>query len=141
MVRPIRATLALVALAIILLTGCKKQFGLPGNVVRAATTHTVFCHAGGVDWPTGHIDWYQGVSSIWDRYEWHFQDSTITRAFYYATLPLSPPRPDTNRAYPRKNGYCVFSVPPFDCASQVPACTLYYYQVSHFRSPDLLVNA
>ncbi len=136
-----KTLLALGVLVAIMLVGCREPVGLPNNDVKAATTQTVYCYVEDESWPTGHIDWYQGQSSIWDFYVWDYQDPTITRAFYYYPLPISPPRPDTNRAYPRKNGYCVFSIPPFDCPSQVPACTLYYHQVSHSGTPDLLVNA
>jgi hypothetical protein len=65
---------------------------------------------------------------------------TITRAFYYYSV-LDPPAPDTNRPYPRKNGYCAFSIPGFNWTGDLPACTLFYYQSAHNGFPDLRVNA
>jgi len=50
--------LALIALAIVVLVGCKEPIGVPTEV-HAATTHTVYCTTGGLMHPTGHIDLYQ----------------------------------------------------------------------------------
>jgi len=133
-----RTLLVLLASVVIMLVGCHEPAGLPDNVVHAATTHTVYCYSEG-DWPTGHIDWYQGELSIWDYYVWGYP--TITRAFDYYQYPTQPPSYDTMRAYPRKNGYCVFNIPGFNWSGDLPACTLYYYQSAHNGSPDLLVNA
>ncbi|MBM3332456.1 hypothetical protein FJY68_11525 [candidate division WOR-3 bacterium] len=59
----------------------------------------------------------------------------ITRAFYR----YSQQHPDW--PYPRQIGVCQFKIPPFDCPSGIPACTLYYYQESHSGDADLLFNA
>jgi hypothetical protein len=113
------------------LVGCKQPIGLPKQV-HTATTQTVYCTTN-INSPTGHIDWFQDKQAIWGWYEVHY--ATITRAFNYYQPPL-----DTNRAYPRRNGFCVFTIPHFDCPSGTPACTLYYYQESHYGSADLVVN-
>lgn len=122
--------LALSALALILLVG------LPNNVAHAATA---YCYTAQAELPTGHFDWYQGQNSTTDSIVW--RTPTITRAFYYYRYPVDPPLYDTSRAYPRKNGYCVFNIPGFNWKGDLPVCSLFYYQSAHNGTPDLLVNA
>jgi hypothetical protein len=125
-----RLMLALCALAIVMLTGCKEPVGLPNNRVRAATIQKESCYIS-ASIQTGHVDWYQGELAVWDYYDLAF--FTITRA--YNCYPGDP-----DRAYPRKNGFCIFQIPHFICLS-TPACTLYYYQENHSGSASLLVNS
>jgi hypothetical protein len=47
---------------------------------------------------------------------------------------------DEDRAWPRKVGFCHFSVPYFESPGALRACTLYYHQKSHSGSANLLVN-
>ena len=127
-----RLPLALSALATIVLVG------LTASTARA-TTQTLYCYVSGtMQSPTGHIDGFYGGNLAWEHFGYY--TPTITRAFYYYNV-LDPPAPDTNRIYPRKNGYCVFSIPGFNWTGDLPACTLCYYQSAHNGSPDLLVNA
>jgi hypothetical protein len=137
MPRP-KFALALLVLACTMLVGCKEPAGLPNSDVHAATTQTVYCHVY-ADNPSGHIDAYAGGDHAWDYFEYY--TPTITRAFYYYQLPVQPPAYDTFRAYPRKNGYCVFGIPGFNWTGDLPVCTLFYYQTAHNGSPDLRVNA
>jgi len=129
-----RLPLALIALIITISVGCREPVGLPSRDVRVATSRPVSCYpAANIE--TGHIDWYKGVDRIWDSYSWSWA-SPITRAYH-----CYPGDPD--RAYPRKNGYCIFTVPHFVDGSGNPAtcvCTLYYYQTGHSGSASLEVN-
>jgi len=127
---------ALCALAVIMLVGCNQPPGLPNNRVRAATVQMESCYVA-ANVQSGHIDWYQGVRTIWDHYDWSYP--TITRAHYWAPY-ISPP-PSPRIAWPHTNGYCVFTIPHFEAVNGVVACTLYYYQTAHFGSADLLVNS
>lgn len=124
-----RTLLALGVLAAIMLVGCKQPIGLPNNDVHAAST-TIYCTVEDVETYSGHVDWYKGVQSIWDFYERY--NPMITRA--YDCYPG-----DQNRAYPRKNGFCIFSVPDFQTLG-TPTCTLYYYQNAHSGTPGLAVT-
>jgi len=135
-----KTALALVALAIVMLVGCKQPIGVPGDV-HTATTQTLYITTAGLMLPCGHIDWYQGEMRIWDYYDYTYTDSTIRRAFNYYVLPTQPPTTDTSRAYPRTNGHCVFKIPGFLSMGGTPACTLFYYQTAHSGSADLVVTA
>jgi hypothetical protein len=64
---------------------------------------------------------------IWDYYERY--SPMITRAYDETD----------GRAYPRKNGFCIFDVPDFE-PSGAPTCTLYYYQNAHSGTPGLVVT-
>jgi hypothetical protein len=111
--------LALIALAIVMLVGCKQPIGVPSEV-HAATTQTIYCRPQGIREPTGRIEWYQQTLGLTDGdYDWH--DDTI-RVGYIE---------NSGRAYPRSNGICVFEIPPFESPDEIPTCTLYYYQLSH----------
>jgi hypothetical protein len=130
-----KTALALVALAMIMLVGCKEPIGQPNYDVRVATTQTESCYVT-ANIESGHLDWYKGVDRIWDSYSWSWA-SPITRA--YDCYPEDP-----DRAYPRKNGYCIFTVPHFVGGGGNPAtcvCTLYYFQIAHNGSASLLVTA
>jgi hypothetical protein len=111
---------------------------LVGPLANTAHAATAYCYIAQAGLPTGHFDWYQGENSTTESIVW--RTPTITRAFYYYNV-LDPPAPDTNRAYPRKNGYCVFNIPGFNWTGDLPVCTLFYYQSAHTGTPDLLVNA
>jgi hypothetical protein len=126
-----RLTPALAMLAIIVLVG------LTANTARA-TTDTVYCFPVNDLYPSGHFNWYQGPGTTTDSITFHYP--TITRAFYGYNV-LVPPNPDTNRAYPRKNGFCRFNIPGFNWKGDLPVCSLFYYQSAHNGSPNLLVNA
>ena len=128
-----RTLLALTVLAAVMLTGCKDPVSLPGRDVRAATVTYVDCTVA-ANISSGHFDWYKGVSRIWDSYSWSY-GSPITRAYYDYYSGQS------SRAYPRKNGYCIFQVPHFTCPAGIPACTLYLYQTAHSGSASLKVTA
>ncbi|MBN2466301.1 hypothetical protein JXD38_11835 [candidate division WOR-3 bacterium] len=109
--------------------GCNQPIGLPNYDVHAAMVAMESCYVGIDENLTGHVDWYQGESSIWDYYSRTY--GTITRG-YFEYL---------SRAYPRKNGFCIFNVPSFTpSGGEVLACTLYYYQSSHSGSADLVVK-
>jgi len=129
-----RLPLALIALIITISVGCKEPVGLPGNRVRTATVAVESCYVASDDTLlSGHVDWYKGLSKIWDRYSLIF--GTITRGYYY----YSSGQP--NRAYPRQNGFCHFYVPDFTPKDgTVLACTLYYYQAAHNGNADLVVK-
>jgi hypothetical protein len=124
--------LALIALAIVMLVGCKEPIGIPGNDVRVATVQMESCYVA-ANVQSGHVDWYQGIlGQLYDHYGFGW---TITRAHYY--LPLRPPL----ITWPHKSGYCIFTVPYFDASGGIVACTLYYYQTAHSGSASLLVNS
>lgn len=128
---------ALCALAIIMMTGCKQPAGVPSDV-HTATTHTLYITTDGVMAPCGRINWYQGwdeeLQKVWEWYT--YTNGTIKRAFNYYQPPL-----DTNCAYPRSNGHCVFKIPGFLSMGGTPACTLFYYQTAHSGSAGLAVTA
>jgi len=96
--------LALIALAIVMLVGCKQPVGLSRNDVHAATTQTTTCYIT-ASIQTGHVDWYQGDGSPWVDYDLDF--GTITRAYDCYDE-------DPDRAWPRKDGFCIFQVPHID---------------------------
>jgi len=117
--------LALIALAAIMLTGCKDPVGVPGRA-HAALARTYYANLNGQEqkW-SGHLDGYAGrmtPDSIVDSIV-----PTITRAY---TVYQSRP-------YPRKTGYTVFHVDEFDGSTGVVVCTLYYYQSAHYGTPNL----
>jgi len=120
----------LLALAITMLAGCKEPIGLPSNDVHAATVAVESCYVASDDTSlTGHVDWYEGPSKIWDFYSRTY--GTITRGYYQMS----------GRAYPRQNGFCHFYVPDFEPSTgMVLACTLYIYQSAHNGSADLIVK-
>jgi hypothetical protein len=120
--------LALIALAVIMLVGCKQPIGVPSEVY-AATTDTVYCTTDGINRPTGHFDLYQ-VGPLSNQVILTWDTTEITRSYYSGEYG----------AYPRELGACVFTIPAFDC-SGTPYCTLYYYQDAHSGNADLLVNA
>jgi hypothetical protein len=127
--------LVLCALAAAMLVGCKEPVGLPSNNVRAATTWPESCYVT-ANVQSGHFDWYQGEQSIQDTFDW-FWGSPIRRA--YDCYPRDP-----DRAWPRKNGYCIFTVPHFTTVGGGQAtcvCTLYYYQTGHSGSASLSVTS
>jgi hypothetical protein len=128
---PNRELLPALVLAIVMLTGCKQPVGLPSSDVHSASIRTTNCYIDTFENRSGHVDWYQGELPIYDDDDIDF--GTITRA--YDCYPGDP-----DRAYPRKNGYCVFSVPDFESPGMVPVCTLVYYQTGHSGSADLLAN-
>ena len=124
--------LALIALAIVMLVGCKEPIGIPGNDVRVATVQMESCYVAGNIY-SGHVDWYQGLyGGLYDHYD--FDWGTITRAHDY--LPLRPPL----ITWPHKNGFCLFTIPHFEASGGIVACTLYYFQTAHSGSASLLVN-
>lgn len=118
-------------LAIVMATGCKEPVGLPEIDVQVASIDSFYCDVEDYQNRSGHVDWYQGESQPYDDYDLVF--GTVTRAF-----DCYPGDPD--RAYPRKNGYCVFTVPDFESPGMVPVCTRFYYQTAHSGSADLFLN-
>ena len=128
-----RLRLALIALAVIMLVGCRQPIGMPSEV-HAATTQTTYCYLASILEPTGRIEWYQQTLGLPDgAYDWY--DDTI-RVAYIEDI--------TGRACPPSSGVCVFAIPPFDSPNSIPTCTLYYYQLSHTESGEdepLLVNS
>jgi hypothetical protein len=114
--------LALTALVIIMLVGCKEPVGVPNNDVHAATV--VNCQVL-YDY-TGHVDLFSGYSTVDSCID---SFSPIIRRGYYEYQ---------NRAFPRQIGFCHFDVPSFSSSS--PSCTLFYYQKAHSGSPDLEVR-
>ena len=121
--------LALIALAVIMLVGCKQPVGLPNNDVHAAST-TVYCYLVDPDdakW-SGHLDLYAGYMTPDSAID--SVSPTIRRGYYEYQ----------NRPYPRQIGFAVFEVPEFDASGGVPDCTLYYYQSAHSGYPDLEVR-
>jgi hypothetical protein len=124
-----RTVLALIALAIVMLTGCKNPAGFPSNEVHAATVAVESCYVGSDTLLTGHVDWYEGRPRIWDSYSRTY--GTITRGYSESD----------GRANPRKNGFCIFNVPSFTPGNgTVLACTLWYYQSAHNGTASLVVK-
>jgi hypothetical protein len=127
--------LGVLALAVTMLVGCNQPIGSPNNDVYAATRHPESCYVT-ANIQSGHFDWFQGEQSIQDTFSW-FSGSPIRRA--YNCYPRDP-----DRAWPRKNGYCIFTVPHFTTVGGGQAtcvCTLYYYQISHSGSASLSVTS
>jgi len=124
-----KGVLALFALAIVMLVGCKQPVGVPSSRVHAATIQKESCYVQ-ININSGHFDWYQDSLAIWWHYSWSYGDP-IRRAY---DCSGNPPR-----AYPRKDGYRVFNIPYF-VSTEVPSCTLCYYQTAHNGSASLLVN-
>lgn len=123
-----KALLVLFASAV-MLVGCKEPIGLPSGDVHAATVAVESCGVYNGQSQTGHVDWYQGVLPIYDYYVRTY--GTITRGYYESD----------SRAYPRKNGFCIFGVPDFTPSDgTIIACTLYYYQSAHNGSADLILK-
>ncbi len=124
-----KSLLALTALVVITLVGCREPVGLTNDRVRAATVEMESCYVTGNTY-CGHVDWYQGFfGRLWDHYGFGF---TLTRAHNW--YPISPP----TIAWPHKEGFCIFTVPHFEASGGVVACTLYYYQTSHSGTASLL---
>jgi len=127
-----KLTLALTALVVVMLGGCKDPVGMP-NHAHAATTYTTYCTVlTGLE-PTGRLEWWQTTLGLPVGYFWWY-DGTIKVGYHDG---------GSGRNYPRINGVCFFQIPPFDCSGGVPACTLYYYQNSHTQSGEgesFLVN-
>jgi hypothetical protein len=124
----------LLALAITVLSGCKDPVGQPDCDVRVATTQTESCYVT-ANIESGHLDWYKGEDKPYDFYSWSW-GSPITRAYDCYDE-------DPDWAWPRKNGFAIFTVPHFLGEGGNPAtcvCTLYYYQIAHYGSADLLVT-
>jgi hypothetical protein len=120
--------LALIALAIIMLVGCKQPVGLPNNRVHAASIVTCeLVDPDSAKW-SGHLDLYAGYMTPDSAID---SVSPIIRRGYTEYQ---------SRPYPRQIGFAVFHVPEFDASGGVPDCTLYYYQSAHSGSPDLEVR-
>jgi hypothetical protein len=122
--------LALIALAIIMLVGCKQPVGVPSDV-HAATDQTVYCRPVDIMDPTGHIDWYQTVYGLSGGF-YNWDTDTITRGY----------TDSAGHNWPRRIGICVFKIPHFESPFETPKCTLFYYQESHTSYGDtLFVNS
>ena len=117
MSRP-KSALALVALMLIALA----------SAANATTQYSCSCYVENFDIQTGYFSWYQGTQSIWDHFSWSW--GTPIKWGYLGS---------GGRAYPRDCGYCIFKVPSFHSLS-TPVCTLYYYQLGHSGSANLLIN-
>jgi hypothetical protein len=120
--------LALIALAIIMLVGCKRPVGLPNSDVHTATIQTVYCTVGDAEILTGHVDHYMDGQT---PEGWYSRANPIIRRGYTEV---------SGYPYPRQHGFCVFTVPEFDSPNEVPTCTLFYYQSAHNGSVNLVVN-
>ncbi len=137
MVRSSRTTLALIALAIVMLVGCKEPIGIPNNDVHTAAWQTLYCEPTLLN-ATGHVDWYQSVyGTTLGACYWH-----------YGTIKVGYEEDQYGRAWPRCNGICMFTVPHIDPLEGGFAptcyCTLYYYQGSHTEQGEgesFLVNS
>jgi hypothetical protein len=124
-----RLPLALSALAIIILVGCKDPVGLPNGTVRAATTHTTYCTVAGDTTLTGYVSMWSGLMTVDSAHQTHFDK--IRRGYSVRD----------GRWYPRMNGFCTFAVPHFaDGTTPTPTCSLIYHQSAHSGSADLLVD-
>lgn len=121
--------LALCALAIIVLVGCKDPVGLPNGTVRAATAYTLYCTLSPDTLLSGYVSMWAGRMTPDSAYQVYF--NKIRRG-----LDLMD-----GRWYPRTNGFGTFAVPHFaDGMTPTPACTLIYYQSAHSGSANLLVD-
>ena len=121
--------LALFALAIIVLVGCKDPVGLPNGTVRAATTHTIYCTVPADTLLTGYVSMWSGLMTVDSAHQAYFDK--IRRGYSVKD----------GRWYPRMNGFCTFTVPNFaNGLTPTPTCSLIYYQSAHSGSADLLVD-
>ncbi|GEM_PF-2470960 len=129
--------LALTALAIIMLAGCKEPVGVPSQNVHAAAWQTFYCEPTLLN-ATGHVDWYQSIYG-----------TTLGSCYWYSgTIRVGYEEDQYGRAWPRCNGICQFRVPHLDPLEGgfIPACycTLFFYQGSHTEQGEgesLLVNS
>ena len=78
MSRP-KLALALIALATIVLVGCKQPAGLPDNVVHAATTQTVYCYVEGTESHSGYVSMWAGAMIAESAFAWYH--TKITRGY------------------------------------------------------------
>ncbi len=122
-----KMTLALMALATLLLVGCKNPVGLPNDTVRAATTYTLYCTLSPDTLLSGYVSMWAGQMIPDSAHQAYFDK--IKRG-----LDLKD-----GRWYPRTNGFGTFMVPHFS-ATLTPVCTLIYYQSAHSGSANLLVD-
>lgn len=123
-----KTALALIALATVILVGCKQPIGLSNNDVHVATTQTTYCTVAADTLLTGHVDWYQ----TGDINSYYVTSFDLIRRGYTDSADL---------AWPRMNGFCTFEVPHFVSDSEeTPVCTLFYYQSAHSGSADLRVS-
>lgn len=122
-----KMTLALLALTMIVLVGCKDPVGLPNGAVRAATTHTLYCTLSVDTLLSGYVSVWAGLMTPDSAYQAHFDK--IKRG-----LTIKD-----GRWYPRMNGFCTFILPHFD-AVRTPTCSLIYRQTAHSGSANLLVD-
>jgi len=116
------------ALAIVMLVGCKQPTGLPNYDVHVAVTAETLCIAGSntnmTGWVSKSMDgqtpngWYADTFGNIKR-QYHLENGFV---------------------HPKSYGFCVFSVPHFSSPGGVPVCTLYYHQASHSGSLNLVFN-
>jgi len=114
--------LALIALAAIMLVGCKEPAGLPSNKVHAAAVKVLYCTVGNSQDLSGYVDYYLG-SNTYGR-------SNPTIKWGYVADRNGNPNP-------RSNGFCQFTVPAFGSPCAVPQCSLFYYETAHSGTPHL----
>lgn len=127
-------TLALTALAITVMTGCKEPVGLPNNRVHAATLDTLVIPVNYTQNYTGDVDHVMEGNPIKGWYETHYQD-TIKWGYFYDP---------EGRPYHAEDwrGFATFRVPPFLSPNYIPVCTLHYYvaECYEFNDDSIQVN-
>ncbi|GEM_PF-7123431 len=118
--------LALTALAITVLSGCKDPVGLPNSEVRAATLDTLVIPVNTGELFTGDVDHIREDNPANGWYEIHYQD-TVKWGYEVDTGPYHSED---------WRGFATFSVPPFVSDEEIPICTLHYYVAGYYEYND-----
>ena len=126
-----RLLLVPLALAIVMLVGCKDPTGLPYNRVHAATLDTFAIPVNNTGNYTGDVDHYSTGIPIDGSYVTNYQD-TIKWGYWESN----------SYPYPDQHGFAMFTVPSFNSPKGLPTCTLHYYVsgCNGNQSDSILVN-
>ena len=114
--------LALLALAVIMLVGCKQPIGMPGGSVHAASSIAFTCTVDSNQTMSGSDVWYH-PSPYGPPGDTYFRENP------YITWLLHKDR--WGRPQPHTNGFCIFHVPHMNYFPAQSCCSLYYYQKEH----------
>jgi len=120
-----RLLLAPLALAIVMLVGCKDPTGLPYNRVHAATLDTLTIPICFLQNFTGYVNNIKEGNPITGRFETHYADTIRWGNF------CDPNR----RPYHEEDwrGFGTFMVPPFSSSQNLPVCTLHFYVSGYYQ--------
>jgi hypothetical protein len=121
--------LALTALAIAMLVGCKEPVGLPNDEVHIASTCTTYVHVATDQDPVGFVSKWQDGQTPGGWYT--LTPDTLIRRY----LNLNG-----SYVYPKRYGFCYFYVPHFTSPNAVPVYTLFYKQKYHNSYLNLIFN-